>query len=89
MAGPTGPAWLALALVALLVAGCVGGPILANQPASLQPEPSVLPTPAAAADPVPIRLPQDDGAHQRLTEWWYYTGHLRDPRRATGTASSS
>ena len=26
-------------------------------------------------------LPRDDGPHDRLTEWWYYTGHLRD---ATG-----
>jgi predicted secreted hydrolase len=23
-------------------------------------------------------LPRDDGAHDRLTEWWYYTGHLQD-----------
>jgi predicted secreted hydrolase len=22
-------------------------------------------------------LPRDDGPHDRLTEWWYYTGHLR------------
>jgi predicted secreted hydrolase len=28
-------------------------------------------------DPVPIVLPRDDGPHDRLTEWWYYTGHLR------------
>jgi predicted secreted hydrolase len=28
-------------------------------------------------DPVPIELPRDDGPHDRLTEWWYYTGHLR------------
>ena len=27
--------------------------------------------------------PRDDGPHDRLTEWWYYTGHLRadDGRR--------
>jgi predicted secreted hydrolase len=23
-------------------------------------------------------LPRDDAPHDRLTEWWYYTGHLRD-----------
>jgi hypothetical protein len=23
-------------------------------------------------------LPADDAPHDRLTEWWYYTGHLRD-----------
>jgi len=24
----------------------------------------------------PIRLPEDEGAHNNLTEWWYYTGHF-------------
>jgi predicted secreted hydrolase len=24
-----------------------------------------------------VVLPRDDGPHDRLTEWWYYTGHLR------------
>ncbi len=71
-----------LALLAALVGGCVSGPVLANAPASLLPVPSAAPTPSQPADPVPIRLPQDDGAHQRLTEWWYYTGHLQD--EATG-----
>ena len=35
------------------------------------------------ADPIPIAFPRDDGPHDRLTEWWYYTGHLRadDGRR--------
>jgi predicted secreted hydrolase len=32
----------------------------------------------AIADPLPVVLPRDDGPHDRLTEWWYYTGHLRD-----------
>jgi predicted secreted hydrolase len=64
--------------VVLLLAACTGGPILANPPASLNPEPAAPPGPAAVSDPVPIRLPRDDAAHQRLTEWWYYTGHLRD-----------
>ena len=35
------------------------------------------PPPVAAADPLPVVLPRDDGPHDRLTEWWYYTGHLR------------
>jgi predicted secreted hydrolase len=30
-----------------------------------------------AADPLPVVLPRDDGPHDRLTEWWYYTGHLK------------
>jgi predicted secreted hydrolase len=68
-------------VVALVVAlaGCTGGdPILANAPIprpSLAPDP---PPPAPANDPQPIVLPRDDGPHERLTEWWYYTGHLRD-----------
>jgi predicted secreted hydrolase len=30
-----------------------------------------------------VVLPRDDGPHHRLTEWWYYTGHLgsQDDRR--------
>jgi predicted secreted hydrolase len=32
--------------------------------------------PARPADPIPISLPRDDAPHDRLTEWWYYTGHL-------------
>ena len=44
-------------VLAVLVAGCAGGPILANQPASLRPEPAAAPSPALAVDPVPIRCP--------------------------------
>ncbi len=69
---------LASLVVILGVAACSGGPILANAPASLAPEPVVTAAPSTPADPVAIRLPQDDGAHARLTEWWYYTGHLLD-----------
>jgi predicted secreted hydrolase len=64
--------------LALVLAACSGGaPILANPTA---PRPSIAPStarPVAIADPVPIELPRDDGPHDRLTEWWYYTGHLR------------
>ena len=31
-----------------------------------------------APDPQPVVLPRDEAAHDRLTEWWYYTGHLRE-----------
>jgi predicted secreted hydrolase len=70
---------IALLAVAALVVACSpgGGPILANPPA---PRPSIPPPtvePAPIQDPVPIVLPRDDGPHDRLTEWWYYTGHLR------------
>jgi predicted secreted hydrolase len=29
-------------------------------------------------DPRPVNLPEDAAPHDRLTEWWYYTGHLED-----------
>lgn len=36
------------------------------------------PVPAAARGdaPMPVAFPRDDGPHDALTEWWYYTGHL-------------
>ena len=63
-------------MLALVLAAC-GGPVLANPPAArpvVTPEPAVAPRPP---DPIPVVLPRDDGPHDRLTEWWYYTGHLR------------
>ena len=84
MTGRLGPRWARLApwlasLVLLpILAGCTGGaPILA---APVAPRPSLAtptPPPVAVADPLPVVLPRDDGPHDRLTEWWYYTGHLR------------
>jgi predicted secreted hydrolase len=68
--------------LALVLAGCTSGtpgqPILANPIAA---RPSIAnPTaqPPRPADPRPVVLPRDDGPHDRLTEWWYYTGHVRD-----------
>ncbi len=29
------------------------------------------------ATPGPVNFPVDDGPHNDLTEWWYYTGHLK------------
>jgi predicted secreted hydrolase len=69
------PVSLLAPALALVVAAC-GGPVLANPPA---PHPVVTPGPsptARPADPQPIVFPRDDGPHDRLTEWWYYTGHL-------------
>jgi predicted secreted hydrolase len=68
----------AIGLIAALLTGCTGsgGAILANPPA---PRPSIPPptaAPSVPADPLPVVLPRDDGPHDRLTEWWYYTGHL-------------
>jgi predicted secreted hydrolase len=70
---------LAFALaVAVLGAGC-STPILANDPIVLPSPAAAAPAPSRAADPIPISLPLDDGPHDRLTEWWYYTGHLHTP----------
>jgi predicted secreted hydrolase len=65
--------------LAIVLAACSsgGGPILARPVAA---RPTIAPptaAPSAAHDPVPVVLPRDDGPHDRLTEWWYYTGHLR------------
>jgi predicted secreted hydrolase len=76
----------ALALVAVFVAACSGSgsPILANPPAQ-RPAATRPPVPATQRpnDPQPVVLPRDDAPHDRLTEWWYYTGHLEDERGAT------
>jgi predicted secreted hydrolase len=67
---------LFLVALAVAVAGC--GPVLANPPAA-HPLSTASPTGSPrAADPRPVVLPRDDGAHDRLTEWWYDTGHLVD-----------
>ena len=66
-----------MAAVAVLSGGCAGGPILANQPLDLPSPPVATQPPVRSPDPIPIELPRDDGPHDRLTEWWYYTGHLR------------
>ncbi len=64
-------------VLAIVVAGC-SGPILAQPAAGRAAGPAAAPSRAPAVDPQPIRFPQDDGPHDRLTEWWYYTGHLVD-----------
>ncbi len=69
--------WLALVVAgALLVTGCTP-PILANDPIVFPSPPAPSTAPSHAPDPIQISLPRDDGPHHRLTEWWYYTGHLR------------
>jgi predicted secreted hydrolase len=71
------PSWLVVVIAgALLAAGCTT-PILANDPLLLPSPPAPSAAPSHPPDPIPISLPRDDGPHHRLTEWWYYTGHLR------------
>jgi len=66
----------AVGLLAASLGGCSGGLLLANQPLVVPPPPTASPAPSRPADPIAIDLPRDDGPHGRLTEWWYYTGHL-------------
>ena len=72
---------LLLGALVLVVVGCTGGtggePILANAPAAIPSLAPATPAPSRAPDPLPVVLPRDDAPHDRLTEWWYYTGHLR------------
>lgn len=61
----------------LLLAGCGDAPAMAGPPPGVTAaRPAVTATAAALPTPAPILLPQDDGPHQALTEWWYYNGHL-------------
>jgi predicted secreted hydrolase len=70
---------IVLVVIAALLAGCGGGPILANPPAQ-RPVATIAPRPSPLVvdDPVPVVFPRDDAPHDRMTEWWYYTGHLSD-----------
>ena len=65
-----------LVLGAFLLVGCTGGRILANEPPARPSPPASTPTPARPADPQPVVLPRDEAPHDRISEWWYYTGHL-------------
>jgi predicted secreted hydrolase len=67
----------AVAATAIILAGCTGAPILANPPIAFPSPPVASPAPSTPGDPIPIAFPRDDGPHDRLTEWWYYTGHLQ------------
>jgi len=67
---------LLLILFAALTVGACNGPILSRSAAPTG-APIVKATPLAPRnDPQPISFPRDDAAHDRLTEWWYVTGHL-------------
>jgi predicted secreted hydrolase len=74
---------LVTALALLLAACSPAGRLLAVDPPTLPSPPAATPSPPVAVDPQPVRLPADDAPHERLMEWWYYTGHLEadDGRR--------
>lgn len=77
MAPPTQPScWLALAAILVLAsAGCRGPRDVAQTAAARNVAASQ--SIARADTPAPVTLPADDAPHDVLTEWWYYTGHLR------------
>jgi putative drug exporter of the RND superfamily len=65
-------------VVVLLVAACSPeGRLLGVDPPPRPSPPPAQPAPTPADDPRPIELPRDEAPHDRLTEWWYYTGHLQ------------
>ena len=67
---------LVLVLFAGLAVSACNGPILSSSAAPTG-APIVKATPLAPRnDPQPVNFPRDDAAHDRLTEWWYVTGHL-------------
>ena len=80
-----------VAVVAAILVGCTGtgGAILANPPAPRPSVPARTAQPSAPADPLPVVLPRDDGPHDRLSEWWYYTGHLTTDGSAAGVGSTA
>jgi len=67
----------ALLLVASVCSACAPG--AAVDPAVLRP----LASATAAASLPALQLPRDDAPHHDLTEWWYYTGHLRSAAGAS------
>ena len=72
-----GAALAAVLVVGACTTGCTAGrPILAHPTAPLPSLAAPTDAPIPVADPVPVVLPRDDGPHDRLSEWWYYTGHL-------------
>ncbi len=70
------PRVAALAAAVTLIASACSAPILANPPLTFPSPPVASTARPRAPDPIPISFPRDDGPHDRLTEWWYYTGHL-------------
>ncbi len=62
---------VSVALLLLLLTSC-GAPGVVSTAAQL---PKVATTQSEPQLP-PVRFPEDEGAHNNLTEWWYYTGHL-------------
>jgi putative drug exporter of the RND superfamily len=68
---------LTLGVVVALLVGCSPtGQVLANPVPATSALRTQAPTLSHAPDPQPVVLPRDEAPHDRMTEWWYYTGHL-------------
>ncbi len=61
-----------LLLLLILILSSCAAPGIVSTTGQL---PAVKRTPQTVSLPS-IRFPQDEAAHNDLTEWWYYTGHL-------------
>jgi len=61
----------------LALAGCTNGGVLRAAVPTPVPSARPNPSPVALPDPRPLTFPREEGPHHRLTEWWYYTGHLQ------------
>ena len=70
---------VALMVVAgLVLAACSPeGRLLGTDPTPRPALPTAAASPTPPRDPLPISFPRDEAPHDRLTEWWYYTGHLQ------------
>jgi predicted secreted hydrolase len=71
---------LLMALVGLIL---LGGCFVADDPSADRDISDTQERPADRIleqrdDPQPIVFPDDLAPHDRLTEWWYYTGHVQD-----------
>ncbi|MGC8634030.1 MAG: MMPL family transporter [Candidatus Limnocylindrales bacterium] len=67
-----------MAVAAVLLAACSPeGRLLGTDPTPRPAPPAAPATATAAQDPQPLVFPRDEAPHNRLTEWWYYTGHLQ------------
>lgn len=64
--------WLGISLFCTLLLSACGFPGMTSTTQQL---PRVSQNTPQSQLP-PLHLPQDEGAHSDLNEWWYYTGHL-------------
>lgn len=62
-----------LLVLAVVLAACAPA---SPAPKAAWPGPFTVPV-AGTVAPAPIVFPRDEAPHDFLTEWWYYTGHLR------------